>query len=139
ESARLYPAVPLIARQATEDTNICGYLIPKGTTCVVFLYFLHRDEDVFPEPDKFDPDRFLPENSCNIPEYGYIPFSAGTRSCIGYKFAEIEMKTVICSILRNFTIESLDERDKIQPIMKVALHPSEPIRLRIRYRSILKH
>ncbi|CAL1280539.1 unnamed protein product [Larinioides sclopetarius] len=139
ESARLYPPIPLIARQATEDTNLCGYVAPKGATCVIFLYFLHRDENIFPEPDKFDPDRFLTENSAKIPEYGYIPFSHGARSCIGYKFAEIEIKTIICSILRNFTIESLDGRDRIQPILKIALHPSEPIRLRIRYRSILKH
>ncbi|CAL1283597.1 unnamed protein product, partial [Larinioides sclopetarius] len=83
ETARIYPAVPVIARQATEDSNICGYVIPKGATCVVFLYFLNRDEDVFPEPEKFDPDRFLSENSVNIPEYGYIPFSAGARNCIG--------------------------------------------------------
>ncbi|CAL1283603.1 unnamed protein product [Larinioides sclopetarius] len=138
ETARLYPAIPLIARQATEDCNICDYVIPKGATCVIFLYFLNRDEDVFPEPNKFDPDRFLPENSVNIPEYGYIPFSAGARSCIGYKYAEMELKTIMCSILRNFTVTSLDDREKIQPMLKIALHPSQPIRLKFRTRSIQK-
>ncbi|CAL1283598.1 unnamed protein product [Larinioides sclopetarius] len=139
ETDRLYPAIPLFARQATEDSNVCGYVIPKGTSCVVPLYFLNRNEDVFPEPNKFDPDRFLPENSSNIPEYGYIPFSAGARSCIGYKYAEMELKTIMCSILRNFTVKSLDDRDKIQPIMNIVLRPSQPIRLRIRSRSIQKH
>ncbi|GBN56794.1 Cytochrome P450 4V2, partial [Araneus ventricosus] len=132
ESNRLYSTVPIFVRQANEDTTVCGYTIPKGTSCAVLTYFLHRDEEVFPDPDAFKPERFLPENISNIPTCAYIPFAAGPRKCIGYKFAEMEMKIIVSSILRNFTIESLDERSKIQPLLKVTLQPSTPIRIRIR-------
>ncbi|GFT92281.1 cytochrome P450 4V2 [Nephila pilipes] len=128
ETNRLYAVVPGIGRNAKEDMNICGFKVPKGSTCFVLIYFLHRDKDVFPEPETFNPDRFLPENSVKIPEYGYIPFSAGPRNCIGQKFAVMEMKTIVSAILRNYTVESLDPRDKVLPQAQITLHPSIPIR-----------
>ncbi|GFR10032.1 cytochrome P450 4V2, partial [Trichonephila clavata] len=82
ETQRLYPPVPIIGRRLLEDTNICGYTLPKDSNCLILIEFLHKDKDVFPDPEKFDPDRFLPENSIKIPECGYIPFSAGPRNCI---------------------------------------------------------
>ncbi|GBO32589.1 Cytochrome P450 4V2 [Araneus ventricosus] len=138
ECSRLYPTIPIFAREAKEDIKICGYTIPKGTTCVIPPYFLHRDEDVFPDPEKFDPDRFSPENSASIPECAYIPFSVGPRNCIGFKYAETELKIMICSLLRNFTIESLDPRHEIVPIMNVTLGSLTPIRTRIRSRTFHK-
>ncbi|GFY37502.1 hypothetical protein TNIN_18821, partial [Trichonephila inaurata madagascariensis] len=59
-----------------------GYTLPKGSSFVLPAMILHRDPEVFPDPDKFDPDRFSAENSVNIPEYAYIPFSVGPRNCI---------------------------------------------------------
>ncbi|GFQ80848.1 cytochrome P450 4c3 [Trichonephila clavata] len=134
ESQRLYSAVPMVTRTLQEDCNICGYSIPKGSTCVILFYFLHKDKEVFPDPERFDPERFLPEKAVNIPECGFIPFSAGPRNCIGQKFAIMEMKTVVTSILRNYSIESLDSRDKVLPVMQITLHPSIPVRIRIRPR-----
>ncbi|GBN20447.1 Cytochrome P450 4V2 [Araneus ventricosus] len=134
ESSRLYPTVSLIARQVNEDTKISAYTIPKGASCVMFLYYLHRDPEIFPDPEKFDPDRFLPENKISIPEYAFVPFSVGPRSCIGFRYAEMQSKTIVTQILRNFTVRSLDERDKIKPILTPTLHPHIPIRLRIRSR-----
>ncbi|GFQ78516.1 cytochrome P450 4V2, partial [Trichonephila clavata] len=134
ETQRLYPPVPIIGRRLLEDTNICGYTLPKDSNCLILIEFLHKDKDVFPDPEKFDPDRFLPENSIKIPECGYIPFSAGPRNCIGQKFSIMEMKTIVSFILRNYTIESLDSRDKVLPIAHFTLHPSIPIRIRLRTR-----
>ncbi|GFR08846.1 cytochrome P450 4V2 [Trichonephila clavata] len=138
ETQRIYSAAPIIGREIKEDANICGYPIPKGSTCAILLYFLHRDKEVFPDPEKFHPDRFLPENAINIPEFGFIPFSGGPRNCIGQKFAVMEMKTIMASILRNYSVESLDSRDKVLPIMKITLHPSIPIRIRIKPRRVVK-
>ncbi|CAL1285549.1 unnamed protein product [Larinioides sclopetarius] len=140
ETSRIYPAAPWFGRKTPEDTttNICGHKIPKGTICIVMTYILHRDEEVFPDPEKFDPERFSPENCIKIPEYAYIPFSAGPRNCIGRRFAMMEMKVIISSILRNFSIESLDARDKVKPFFYITLHSSLPFRIRFRPREFQK-
>ncbi|GIY85571.1 cytochrome P450 4V2 [Caerostris extrusa] len=134
ECNRIYPAVPVIARQMAEETKICGYTLPKGASAVVITYFLHRDEDVFPDSEKFDPERFSPENRVNIPEFAYIPFAAGSRNCIGRWFGEMEVKTMVCHILRNFSIHSVDSRDKMLPIMNITLQSTQPFRIRFRPR-----
>ncbi|CAL1295853.1 unnamed protein product, partial [Larinioides sclopetarius] len=135
ESNRMYAVVPIFGRQVHEDTVICGHTVPKGASCMVLNYYLHRDESVFPDPEKFDPDRFLPENAANIPEYGYLPFSAGPRNCIGKVFAMQEMKTILSYILRRFVLKSLDERDKVKPVIHVILNNSIPIRIQFRNRQ----
>ncbi|GIY17767.1 hypothetical protein CEXT_677881 [Caerostris extrusa] len=60
-----------------------GHIIPKRAHVIVSPFLVHRDEDVFPDPEKFDPHRFLPENSSHIPECAYIPFAADPRNCMG--------------------------------------------------------
>ncbi|KAF8783291.1 cytochrome P450 4V2-like [Argiope bruennichi] len=137
ESQRIYPSVPIIARQINEDTNICGYPIPKGTSCLVYIYNLHRDERWFPDPEKFDPDRFLPENSANRHPFAYIPFSAGPRNCIGQRFAQMEEKIIVSTILRSYTLQSLDQRDKLPPAPELILRSSLPIRIKVRPRKKL--
>lgn len=84
ECLRLYPSVPLISRIATVDITLpSGYFIPKGVTFLIHLYDLHHNPDIYPNPEKFDPDRFLPENCVNRHPFAYLPFSGGPRNCIG--------------------------------------------------------
>ncbi|GFU76293.1 cytochrome P450 4c3 [Trichonephila clavipes] len=85
ESQRLYPSLPYIGRESSCDIVVNGYTIPAGTNCMIFTYMLHRDSDMFPDPEKFDPDRFLPENSVGRHPFAYVPFSAGPRNCIASK------------------------------------------------------
>ncbi|XP_023235600.1 cytochrome P450 4c3-like [Centruroides sculpturatus] len=133
ESLRLYPPAPTTGRTLSEDVECDGYRIPKGTNCVVLIYFLHRNPEVFPNPEVFDPDRFLPENCAGRHPYAFIPFSAGPRNCIGQKFAIMEEKTVLANVMRNFHVESLDET--VQPVLSVILRPYGPIRIRIKPRK----
>lgn len=84
ESLRLYPSVSFISRVLDDDiVTSQDMFIPKGTIANIHIYDLHRNPTVFPDPDKFDPDRFLPENTQTRHPFAYIPFSAGPRNCIG--------------------------------------------------------
>ncbi|XP_062535710.1 probable cytochrome P450 4ac1 [Armigeres subalbatus] len=83
ESLRIYPPVPFISRLVTEDVQCNGKVIPKGSFMNVHIYDLHRDPEQFSYPERFDPDRFLPESVQRRNPYAYVPFSAGLRNCIG--------------------------------------------------------
>ncbi|XP_071538563.1 cytochrome P450 4C1-like [Panulirus ornatus] len=107
ENLRLYPPVPFYSRDLHEDITIGKYRIPAGTTIKNVIFMLHRDPAQFPNPEVFDPDRFLPEIAAKRHPYAYVPFSAGPRNCIGQKFAMMEMKIVTSSILRKFKVESV--------------------------------
>ncbi|PRD18390.1 UNVERIFIED_CONTAM: Cytochrome P450 4V2 [Trichonephila clavipes] len=91
---RLYPSVPAFGRMIRNDIKIDyetkyysvpieNYIVPKGSICLVHTFLLHRDPEFFPNPDKFDPDRFTQDNSVGRNPFAYVPFSAGPRNCIG--------------------------------------------------------
>ncbi|XP_044728134.1 cytochrome P450 4C1-like [Chrysoperla carnea] len=106
ESQRLCTVVPFLSRQTHKDITLKtnGYVVPKGTMVVLFLTSLHRNPNIFPNPEKFDPDRFLPENIRKRNPFAFIPFGAGPRNCIGQKYAMLQMKTTTSKIIRNFKI-----------------------------------
>lgn len=85
ETLRMYPPVPLIARKVNQDVKLATIdsYIPAGSTVVIGTYKIHRRADIYKNPDRFDPDNFLPENTQNRHYYSYIPFAAGPRSCVG--------------------------------------------------------
>ncbi|KAG5866145.1 hypothetical protein JTB14_000932 [Gonioctena quinquepunctata] len=105
EALRIYTTVPIIERRLEENWKIDGFEIPKDTTISIFLYGMNHSPDVFPEPEKFNPERFLPENQSKRHTYAYVPFSAGSRNCIGQKFALYELKTCIVKFLIRFDFE----------------------------------
>ncbi|XP_067139880.1 cytochrome P450 4c3-like [Centruroides vittatus] len=111
-----------------EESNYC---IPRGTTCLLYLYELHRDPAVFPNPEVFDPDRFSVENSHSRNPFAYIPFSAGPRNCIGQKYAQLLVKVIIIRVLRKYTLVSLDPRDRILVGSELVLRPKVPLRMKI--------
>uniref|UniRef100_A0A1I8NLM4 Cytochrome P450 n=1 Tax=Stomoxys calcitrans TaxID=35570 RepID=A0A1I8NLM4_STOCA len=108
ETLRLYPPVPLIARKVEEDVKLKSgpYTVAKGTTVVLLQYLVHRRPDLYPDPEKFNPDNFLPERTAGRHYYGFIPFSAGPRSCVGRKFAMLQLKVLLSTIIRNYRVSS---------------------------------
>ncbi|XP_062243542.1 cytochrome P450 4V2 [Platichthys flesus] len=135
EALRLFPSVPFFARHICEDCHINGFKIPKGANAIIVTYALHRDPRYFPEPEEFRPERFLPENSVGRPPYAYIPFSAGLRNCIGQRFAIMEEKVVLLSILRRFSVEACQKREDLQPIGELILRPEKGIWIKLEKRT----
>ncbi|XP_015833284.2 probable cytochrome P450 4aa1 [Tribolium castaneum] len=136
ETLRLYPSVPMITRKITEDVPLGKYTLPTGTNIVISPFVTHRLPHVFPDPLKFDPDRFSPENKAKIHPYGFIPFSAGPRNCIGYKFAIIELKTVLSQILRKYHVSLVPGREKLILSYRMTLKAKKGIWLRLKKRSV---
>nr|XP_054774216.1 cytochrome P450 4V2-like isoform X2 [Lytechinus pictus] len=107
------------------DQVFDGKVVPKETLVALSIYGLHQDPEEFPNPDMFDPDRFLPENAEKRHPYAYVPFSAGPRNCIGQKFAMMEEKTLLASILRKFSIKSVQTVDEAKPAGQLIIRPIE--------------
>ncbi|EAA45528.4 AGAP002207-PA [Anopheles gambiae str. PEST] len=107
ESLRLAPSGPYIARQTMKDIEIAGLHTPRDSLIVMSIFSMHRREDIWgPDADVFDPDRFLPERSEGRSANVFIPFSAGSRNCIGGRYAMLSMKVMLSSILRRLRLRS---------------------------------
>ncbi|XP_017888706.1 cytochrome P450 4g15 [Ceratina calcarata] len=108
ETLRMYPPVPIIAREIKTDLKLVSgdYTVPAGCTVVIGTFKLHRQPHIYPNPDEFNPDNFLPEKTANRHYYAFVPFSAGPRSCVGRKYAMLKLKIVLSTILRNFRVRS---------------------------------
>ncbi|CAH0393419.1 unnamed protein product [Bemisia tabaci] len=139
ETMRLFPALPVMARVAQQNTTLSdNSFLPKGCTVVAFIYSLHRDPRYFPEPNRFWPERFLPENSGNRHPYSYIPFAAGARNCIGQKYAMLQMKTILSTVLREFRIlpsQKMPNMDSIRLLMTSTLRSKTGCWVRLQPRS----
>lgn len=131
ESLRLHPPVPMLGRQLTEDTIIDETVITAGTNIVIPVYAMHQYPDVFPEPEKFDPERFTNEAQMDRSPYSFIAFSAGPRNCIGQRFAMLEIKTVIAKILINFKLLPPIQTDKLKLRADLILKPENGLFLRV--------
>ncbi|XP_075786455.1 cytochrome P450 4V2-like isoform X2 [Pelodiscus sinensis] len=134
EALRIFPSVPCFGRTTSEDCYIKGFKIPKGTDAVIVPYIIHRDPKIFPDPEKFRPERFFPENSSGRHPYAYVPFSAGPRNCIGQRFAQMEEKAVLATILRCFYIETSQKQEELGLVGELILRPSKGIWIQLKKR-----
>lgn len=136
ESLRLYPPVPYISRRLIMDVKVGKLILPKDCEIAIHIFDIHRDPKHFPDPEKFDPDRFLPENTINRHPYAYIPFSAGLRNCIGQKFAMLELKILIAEIIRNYRIVPVTKRENLEFKAGLILRTNHDILVKFEKRNL---
>ncbi len=129
ETLRLYPPAFAVFRTATEDISLGGYVIPDGTNVTIPQFRVHRDPRFYDDPEAFDPDRW--DDPPERPEYAYFPFGGGPRHCIGMRFAMMELKLVLPTVLRRVGFELLSDPDpELAP--RATLQPAEDVRIRVR-------
>jgi len=108
ETMRLYPQGFRLDRMATEDIEIRGIKVDKGTAVGACVWVMQRSEEYFENPDEFQPERFAPENFTERQASAFMPFGLGNRMCIGNRLALLEMKVTIASVLNGYTMEKTD-------------------------------
>ncbi|BBX73933.1 putative cytochrome P450 132 [Mycobacterium shinjukuense] len=105
ESQRYFSSVWIIAREAIDDDVIDGHHIRRGTTVVIPIHHIHHDPRWWPDPERFDPRRFLDDRAKTRPRSAYLPFGGGRRSCIGQSFALMEMVLLAAIMSQRFTFD----------------------------------
>ncbi|HSK26215.1 MAG TPA: cytochrome P450 [Jiangellales bacterium] len=127
EALRLYPPAWVVTRRALQDDEVCGYTVPAGSVVLVSPYTVHRDRAVWPDPERFDPHRFLG----GAPARGtYLPFGAGPRLCIGREFALVESVLVLGTLARRYTVEPVPGPPaRVDALVTLRPHGGLPLRL----------
>ncbi len=120
EALRLYPPAGMISRTAMANDTLCGREIRKGDTVIVPIYALHRNVQLWDDPDAFRPDRFADRKA--VPRYAYLPFGDGPRICIGASFALQEAVIILATLFSRFRFTPVQGRDP-DPVMIITLRP----------------
>ncbi|MEV6953380.1 cytochrome P450 [Streptomyces sp. NPDC051183] len=130
EAMRLYPAAPVIGRQAVAACDIGGHTVPAGATVILAPWVTHRHPRYWPDPERFDPERFTPEAEAERPRYAWFPFGGGPRACIGQHFSMLESVIALAMILRAYEFEAVDTEVPVSA--GITLQTDGPARCRIR-------
>ena len=128
ETLRLYPAAWAFTRSVVEDVPIGEYTLPKGAAVMVSPWTLGRDACWYPDPEKFDPERWTPENEEKTPRYAFVPFGGGPRVCIGNQFAMMEARLILATIAQKYRLE-LKPGFTTEPIRAFTLRPSNGMKM----------
>jgi cytochrome P450 len=128
EAMRLYPPVTEVTREATQDCEIGGYTIPKGTTLIASQWVMHRHPRYFAEPEAFNPERWDNDLEKQLPRGVYFPFGDGPRVCIGKSFALMEAVLILATIAQKFHLELIPHQIiELQP--SITLRPKHGIQV----------
>ena len=130
EAMRLYPPVWGIGRQTIGADEVAGYDIPAGTLVNLSPWVTHRHPAFWPDPDRFDPERFRPSVERTRPRFAYFPFSGGPRLCIGETFALVEAQLVVAMMLRRYELTLVDDTPVV-PEPTLTLRPHGGLRMRV--------
>jgi len=129
ESMRLYPPAWGIERRALRDQAIGGYVIPAGAAVLMPTFVVNRDPRLYPDPLRFDPERFLGDTAAARPDWAYPLFGAGTRKCIGVGFAMLEAVLVLAELGRAWRLR-LEPEPAVVPQARVSLRPRDGLWMR---------
>jgi cytochrome P450 len=133
ESMRLYPPAWAMGRYARNDFHLGEYFLPAKTTVLTSQFITHRDERFFPDPLRFDPERFSPEGKARRPKFTYFPFGAGARQCIGESFAWMEGILLLATIGQKWKM-SLVPGHIVEPEPLITLRPKYGMRMKVESR-----
>lgn len=134
EVLRLHPPIWLFPRQATEADAIKGMRIEAGSSVFMVPYVTHRNPELWPAPERFDPDRFLPEAVSARPRFAYLPFGGGQRQCVGNQMALLQMHLTLAMTLQRYRLRLAGPKER-QLATLVSLRPTDgfPVRFEIRH------
>jgi cytochrome P450 len=134
EAMRLYPPVPAVTRTARADHEFHGIRVHAGESVTIPIYTIHRHLEFWPEPDRFDPDRFAPGHEGDIDPYCYMPFLRGRRACLGEHFAMLEAVVALASIVDRFEMRRIEHGEiGVRPV--ATLRATRPLIVRVRPRE----
>ena len=129
EVMRLIPPIGGAFRKAIETFEFGGYRIPKGWNLQYQIAQTHKDEEIYPQSDRFDPDRFAPDQPVDRQtSFGYIPFGGGLRECIGKEFARLEMRLFASKLLKNYQWELLPDQN-LELVTVPTPHPRDGLKV----------
>ena len=130
ESMRLYPPAWAMGRMSAKPVELGPYRIPPGAHFFFSQYIMGRDPQYFPDPLRFDPDRFTPEAKAARPKFTYFPFGAGNRQCIGESFAWMEGVFSIATLAQRWRMSHLGDTPPV-PQAKITLRPRDPMMMQL--------
>jgi cytochrome P450 len=126
ESLRLFPPAWTLGRRALGEDEIGGYYVAPNTVIAICIYTLHRHPSFWKNPEAFEPERFLPENSAGRHRFVYVPFGAGPRQCIGNTFGLMEASLIIAGITRRYDLQLMPGTE-VQPHAVFVLRPARDL------------
>jgi cytochrome P450 len=133
ETLRLFPPIHTGMRFTTNNVDLMGYSLPTGSRLMYSVYLTQRMEQYWPEADRFDPQRFCPEQKRGRKPYTYLPFGGGPRNCIGSAYAQVEVKVVLARLLQTYDF-SWDSQS-VHPHMGATLEPRPGVPMRVKVRK----
>lgn len=129
----MYPQATVLFRRVTTDNyELNGVPLPKDLMVEISTHTVHHDPEYYPNPEQFNPDRFMPENKHLLVPYTYLTFGAGPRNCVGMRFAYQEIKLLLSKLLIKYRFETVkDTPDRIifNPAAPILIFKSFPLKI----------
>ena len=134
ESLRFYPpVVTFVSRHSPQPTQVGPYSLPAGVNLMAPVWTIHHDPAIWPDPERFEPERFTRENSEGRHPMAWLPFGAGPRNCFGRRFAMLETKMLLVRLLRRFRMEMGEKTPRdlefVVPTVTLCAKGEVPIRM----------